>query len=463
MKDLQVSKWVEAYATDTYKRQLILSWVKLATFALLAAGILALLLALSRTPMIQEFMPGSNFFRTALVIHVDLSVLVWFMACACLLWGLVDRSPPSHVEKAAQYLAITGTVMMSLAPFFGASKPLMNNYVPVLDHWWFFLSLMVLTVGIALRSVDFIYRYRKSIEPDDAALGFAMLLSSWTLIAAIAAILIAYVKIPHELEGIFYYDLLFWGGGHILQFFYTMVMLVAWVILASDCRQLVHFSKAQGMVLFSLVVAPLLLLPFIHLYPVGSDQYLVSYTNLMKYGGLCSLPLGLVIFSGYFTRTPLSSSEQVSRAALITSITLFAIGGFTGYLIDGSNTVIPAHYHGSIVGVTLAFMGLIYYLLPRFGYPLKDQSLAYWQPYIYGAGQLLHLTAMIWSGKMGIQRKVAGFEQALDALPKILSMVVMGIGGLLAVIGGILFLYVVIRAFWGGRKMGLKVASPACE
>ena len=37
-------------------------------------------------------------------------------------------------------------------------------------------------------------------------------------------------------------------------------------------------------------------------------------------------------------------------------------------MIAGLDIVIPAHYHGATVGVTIAFMGLIYYLLPRLGF-----------------------------------------------------------------------------------------------
>jgi hypothetical protein len=62
-------------------------------------------------------------------------------------------------------------------------------------------------------------------------------------------------------------------------------------------------------------------------------------------------------------------------------------------------------------------------------------------------GQLLHIGGLAASGALGIQRKTAGAAQGLDSLAAKLSMGVMGIGGLLAVIGGILFVLVVIGAF----------------
>jgi heme/copper-type cytochrome/quinol oxidase subunit 1 len=125
---------------------------------------------------------------------------------------------------------------------------------------------------------------------------------------------------------------------------------------------------------------------------------------------------------------------------------LFGIGGGIGFLIQGSNVTIPAHYHGSIVGVTLAFMGLTYELLPRLGYASPNIRLAAIQPYVYGGGQLLHVLGLAWSGGYGVQRKVAGTEQALDGMEKIAAMGLMGFGGLVAIIGGIMFLVLVLAA-----------------
>jgi heme/copper-type cytochrome/quinol oxidase subunit 1 len=134
------------------------------------------------------------------------------------------------------------------------------------------------------------------------------------------------------------------------------------------------------------------------------------------------------------------------RRALSASLTLFAAGGVLAVLIAGSNTIVPAHYHGSIVGVTLALMGLTYHLLPRLGFGRPEGLTARIQPWIYGVGQLLHIGGLALSGALGIQRKTAGAAQGLDSLAAKGAMGVMGIGGLLAVIGGILFVLVVIGA-----------------
>jgi heme/copper-type cytochrome/quinol oxidase subunit 1 len=137
------------------------------------------------------------------------------------------------------------------------------------------------------------------------------------------------------------------------------------------------------------------------------------------------------------------------RSALISSLGLFAVGGVLGFMITGLDIVIPAHYHGSTVGVTIAFMGLSYYLLPRLGFGELPQRMASWQPYLYGSGQLLHIIGLAWSGGYGVQRKTAGLAQGVDRLGEVAGMGLMGLGGLISVIGGFLFLVVCYKSIRG--------------
>ena len=98
-------------------------------------------------------------------------------------------------------------------------------------------------------------------------------------------------------------------------------------------------------------------------------------------------------------------------------------------------------------------MGLVYHLLPQLGYAPPIGRLATWQPIVYGAGQLMHITGLVWSGGYGVQRKVAGAEQVLSTRGEIAGMGLMGLGGLIAIIGGLLFVVVVIRAVRDGKRV----------
>ncbi len=167
----------------------------------------------------------------------------------------------------------------------------------------------------------------------------------------------------------------------------------------------------------------------------------------MEYGpGIPALPIGLLVFIGLFSyKKKVESNTRPFRSALISSVILFGVGGIIGFMIQGINVTIPAHYHGNIVGVTIAFMGFTYYLLPHLGFRKPSARLANNQPYVYGIGNLLLIIGLVWAGGHGIQRKTAGGAQGLENIKEIASM---GIGGLIAVIGGFLFLLICILSIW---------------
>jgi uncharacterized membrane protein YphA (DoxX/SURF4 family) len=59
---------------------------------------------------------------------------------------------------------------------------------------------------------------------------------------------------------------------------------------------------------------------------------------------------------------------------------------------------------------------------------------------------MLHIVGLVWSGGYGVQRKVAGAEQVLRSSGEIAGMALMGLGGLVAIVGGLLFVVVVAGA-----------------
>jgi heme/copper-type cytochrome/quinol oxidase subunit 1 len=169
-------------------------------------------------------------------------------------------------------------------------------------------------------------------------------------------------------------------------------------------------------------------------------------------GGLAIPPIAFAVLWALARHRAVAADAKPLRAALITSIALFGVGGVIGFLIHGSNVKIPAHYHGCIVGVTIALMGLAYLLLPQLGFARPSPRLATLQPYLYGGGQLLHIAGLVWSGGYGVQRKVAGGEQVLRSAQEVAGMGLMGLGGLIAIVGGMLFVFIVLQAIWRGHR-----------
>lgn len=438
----------------TERQRPSIAWLLLALGALVMGGILTLLIVLARTPGVQEIIPFADFFHTAIVVHVDLTVLVFFLAFAGVLWNLntTDRSPIA--AWAAVWLAILGTVIFAVSPFLGAGEPLMNNYVPVLQDTVFLTGLCIFGVGFTVMVVRemLLSRPFADILSGVGVLRFGLYMGLLAALVSLLALAASYLTIPQQLSGREYYEVLFWGGGHILQFTHTLLMLVAWLWLATVGGAMMYMSPRLVLILLALGFLPVLITPIIYLaYPVESPEFSLAITRQMQFGGgIAAIPIGLMVSWAVFKGSR-SQEQRPERQALLYSIILFAAGGIIGFLITGINVTIPAHYHGSIVGVTLAFMGVTYHLLPKFGFQRPSLRLASLQPAIYGGGQLLHIIGLAWSGGYGVQRKTAGAAQGLDTLQEIIPMGIMGLGGLISIIGGVLFLVIVFMAIWGGK------------
>ncbi len=438
------------------RRSLAMAWLALGLLALLVSGMFSILLVLSRTPQLQTLFPVADFFRVALVVHVDLSVLVWFLSFGAALWALSGSLRYLPMGWCAFALSAAGTLAMCVSPFVERATPVMANYVPVLDGPVFLTGLAVFGTGITLlclRSMLAATSVGMRIS-GSGALRFGLNAAMVATAIAAFAFVWSWVQVPRELDPRTYYELIFWGGGHVLQFAYTLLMLVGWVWLASAIGARLPLSPRVVTLLFAIALLAAFLTPITYLaYDVTSIEHHRAQTLLMRFGGgLVIPPLTLAILWSLWSlwsRTvgnPLVASSRPLQAALVTSLLLFSAGGVIGFMITGSNVRIPAHYHGCIVGVTLAMMGVVYHLLPKLGFAAPQSGYAVWQPYIYGVGQLVHIVGLVWSGGYGVQRKVAGAEQILRSTQETLAMGLMGLGGLIAIIGGAMFVVIVLHA-----------------
>ena len=442
------------------QRALARGWLWLAMLALVGSGLFSVLLVLSRTPGLNQWLPVADFFRVALVVHVDLSVLVWFVALAGLLWSLNGSARGVAWGRAALALCSIGTALMALAPFVARAPAVMANYIPVLDGPVFIAGLLVFGAGATL----LVLRSLVTAPPlgtrfdGEGALRFGLNAAAVSAAVALTAFAASYAGVPTTLAGNAYYEILFWGGGHALQFTWTLLMLVGWLWLASACGAPVPLSPRVTLLMLAGALLAVFVTPYAYL---AHDIASVEHRNLLTWamrlgGGVAIVPISLAVVVG-LVRAPSNAGGAAAplqrqaaaaplRAALLSSVLLFAAGGLIGVFIAGSNVRIPAHYHGCIVGVTLALMGLVFHLLPRLGYGTPQGRLATLQPWLYGTGQLMHIVGLVWSGGYGVQRKVAGAEQVLRSPGEIAGMGLMGLGGAVAIVGGLLFVAVVIRA-----------------
>lgn len=443
-----------------FRRRLAAGWLLLGIGGLLVSGLFVVLIVFSRTPGLEAFFPLQGFFHLAIVAHVDFSVLVWFAACGAMIWTLATDARVPALGWAALAIAVAGATLMAAAPFQGG-EAIMSNYVPVLDNAPFLGGLALFALGVVLmaaRVLAFPLPAGARLVPG-GVLRFGSHTSAIAVLLAAGALVWSLLSMPSYLSGPQFFESLFWGSGHVLQFAWVQLLLVSWLWLAAASGLRMPLTPRLVTLLLLLGILPAFLGIWAYLvHDVAGPHHRTFFIWLMAAGGgVAAGPIALALLHGW-RHSPRAAStlDRGLRSSLWFSILLFGIGGGLGFLIDASNTMVPAHYHGCIVAVTLVFMSLSLYLLPQLGFATPSPKLVLLMPRVYGVGQLLHVAGLAFSGGHGVQRKTAGAEQGLESLAQILGMSVMGLGGLIAISGGVIYLVAVS----GTLRRSLPMARP---
>jgi cytochrome c oxidase subunit I len=389
-------------------------WLLVSVAALAVAGGLALGLALARTPGVQDWLPsGPDFFHKALVTHVVFSFQVWLLAMLAAASAQGRAAPLPGLVGVA--LTVVGCMLLLVVTLAGWGEASLNNYVPVLDHPLYLAGLALIAIGIACAL------FRPGNDMPAMAFAYAV---------ALICFAIAALRLPSELDSGFRYERLFWGGGHVLQFVNTGLIMWAWRRLAGGAAT--PLSRLAFALLAAGAVAALVI--EFRLDPLGLS-WRQAYTDMLWY--LLPLPPMVVAADMLWHRRRVGG---IAGLALWASWLVFALGGLAGFALGAGDTRTPSHYHAMIGGVNVALMGVIHVvLLPALGRAAVSVRLVRWQIGLYGGGQLLHALGFYLAGLAGVARKTAGVEQGLDSVFKLVSMGVVGLGGTIAVLGGVLF------------------------
>ena len=164
-------------------------------------------------------------------------------------------------------------------------------------------------------------------------------------------------------------------------------------------------------------------------------------------------PWGNPVFSGMFI-----------------SLTGFGfLGGISGVMMGTEqlnmiihNTIyVPGHFHATVVvGTTLSFMALTYFLIPvLFKREMINPRLAKFQPYMFGLSMYFFCLVMMGAGTLGVSRRHwdMSFSGAAMAYEwpgaAYLMMGLVGIAGISAIVGGGIYIYVTVGSLLWGKKL----------
>ncbi len=430
-------------------------WVAVAVGSLLLAGGMALALVVARVPPFAQWVTSPEVFKRALVVHVDLSIVVWFYAFTAGLFSLLPvRKGGGRVAAVGPFVALGGIALMVATLFVPGVQPVLSNYVPALDHPAFLAGVGAFFLGVALTFADpRLLPWHEpvvstSVVPDAARPGLRAAALAYLL--ALLTIAGSAVSMPAGLPAQGRYELLFWGGGHVLQVASEAAMLSVWLMLLTPALGRSPLQRPFAAALFGVLLLPAMAAPVLALEGVGDGAVHGAFTRLMEWG---IFPVVLVFLVACLRA--LRKEVRAGRARLgdprvlgfLTSAALTLVGFVLGSLIRGSNTMVPAHYHANIGAVTASFMAAAWPLLAALGAPRPAERLEKWsrfQPVLFGGGQLVFALGFALAGAEGMARKAYGAEQHVRTPLEWTGLVVMGTGGLVAIAGGVLFLTIVI-------------------
>ena len=145
------------------------------------------------------------------------------------------------------------------------------------------------------------------------------------------------------------------------------------------------------------------------------------------------------------------------------------LGGISGVvlgteqlnLIMHNTLYVPGHFHATVViGTTLAFMALTYFLIPvMFRREVMFPKLAQWQPYLFGIGMSGFALFMMGAGTLGVPRRHWDITMAGNLFghewpgTAYLMIGMLAIFGILAVIGGAAYLLITVCSVFIGKKI----------
>src|SRR5687768_7661699 len=469
-----------------------------ATVALLIGGISAILILLTRWQAVHLL--NQVMFYRVLTAH-GLTMLIFFiiffeMAVLYFAAGpmLNNRTAAPKLGWFSYGLMVTGAVLCEWMIWTGKADVLMTSYIPLRAHPLYYLGIILFAVGALVVCGQFfatlvVAKREKTYEGSLPLIVYGA--TTAAIIAVITLLHGAATYIPAFLWslGLMKVDpqthrMLWWALGHSSQQINVAAMVSIWYLLGAMTVGSTVLSEKISRTAFVLYILFISLASAHHLLvdPGFSSAWKVVNTSYFMYMAvLASMLHGFTVPAGVEVGQRLRGVTQgmfgwIKKApwgdpgfsSLVLSVVVFGfVGGITGVTIGteqinivAHNTLrVPGHFHATVVsGTAMAFMGLTYYLIPL----IFRKKVAFWklaqvQPYLFAGGMLIFSIFMSFSGGFGVPRRhwdigftgapfQQAFQPAVDAL-----MAIMALGGLLAGVGGGLYILITVWSVFFGK------------
>ncbi|MBN8479565.1 MAG: cbb3-type cytochrome c oxidase subunit I [Burkholderiales bacterium] len=472
-----------------------------AVVSLLVGGVLALLVTLTRWPAVHLLPP--DWFYLVLTAHGLDMLVFWiiFFEIAVLYFTatvlLKCRLATPGMAWVAFWLMIVGALVNNVAVFRGDSSVMFTSYAPMGAHPAFYLGLILFAVGALIACFVFlgtlvVARAEKTYNGSIPLVTFGALTACIIAVFTIASG--AIILIPTFLWSLglidhidsLMYRTVWWGFGHSSQQINVSAHVAVWYAIAGIVFGAKPMSEKVSRVAFFLYICFLQLASAHHLLadPGLTSNWKIFNTSYAMYlAVLASMVHGLTVPGaievaqrekgynrGLFEWLRKAPWSNPCFSAMFMSLIGFGfLGGISGVMMGTEqlnliihNTIyVPGHFHATVVvGTTLAFMGLTYFLIPTlFRREVMFPGMAKWQPYFFGLGMMSFSLFMMGAGTLGVPRRHWDMAFAGNALgyefpgTAYLMMGIMAISGLAAITGGVMYLLITVGSVFLGKKI----------
>ncbi|MFO1220750.1 MAG: cbb3-type cytochrome c oxidase subunit I [Burkholderiaceae bacterium] len=493
---------------EAQAEKLMIANAFVAVVFLLIGGVLAIGVALTRWPAIH-WLQADTFYQVLTAHGIDMLIFwIIFFEIAVLYFAsstlLRCRLATPNIAWLAFALMLIGAITNNVAVFQGSSSVMMTSYVPMMASPSFYLGLILFAVGALIACFVF-FGTLVVAKRDKTYQGSVPLVTFGAITAAIIAVFTiasgAIILIPTFLMSVgivkevnpLMYRTIWWAFGHSSQQINVAAHIAIWYAAAAIAFGAKPMSERVSRMAFLLYILFLQLASAHHLLAdpgLSTGWKVVNTSYFMYFAVLASMIHGLTIpgaievaqrQKGYtkglyewLRKAPWGN--PTFSGVFIAIIGFGFLGGISGVMMGTEqlnmiihNTVyVPGHFHATVVvGTTLTFMALTYFLLPvLFRREVISPGLAKMQPYLFGLSMYFFCLVLMGAGTLGVSRRHWDMAFAGNPLAyewpgaAYLMMGLVGIAGIVAIVGGAIFVYITVGTLLWGRKLDSGTQSP---
>ncbi len=472
---------------------------------LLIGGILAALVTATRMPTLHT-LPAGQFYQALTAHGIDMLIIwiiffemaVLYFASSTLLRSRLATPAWGWVQFV---LMLVGALITNYAILMGNSSVMMTSYVPMPADPLFYLGLILFAVGALIGCFIFfgtlvIAKEEKTYEGSIPLVVFGAMTAAIIAVFTIASG--AIILIPTFLWSLglisnidpLMYRVIWWALGHSSQQINVAAHISIWYMVAALLFGARPMSEKISRSAFLLYILFLQIASAHHILvdPGVSSVWKIFNTSYAMYlAVLASMIHGLTVPGSIEVAQRLKGLNRglfqwlkkapwgnpVFSSMFISLIGFGFLGGISGVvmgveqinLIIHNTIYVPGHFHATVVlGTTMAFMAVTYFLLPTlFGRELILPSIAKLQPYLFGLGMAGVSLFLMGAGTMGVARR--HWDMAFTGAPyayeyPAIAYTIMGLAGIfaiLAVLGGAIFVLLTVGTLLFGKKTDEKV------